>query len=111
MKNWVLMAAVVLFFAGCAKYTTPRKVSRQITDKTWRITTFKLPGYLVLTGYTKFGFDFYPDDKDVVADQHKIVVSGASEDVTGRRQSRRRPQSCNTLYGITSCRWFRASCR
>ncbi len=68
MKNWIILFCAFLLFAGCTKYTTPKKVERRITKGTWKISSFSVDGESVAT--------FYEDYKFAFGESGNIKVSG-----------------------------------
>jgi hypothetical protein len=77
MKNWLVMACALLLFAGCSKYTTPRKVEKRITEGTWKITAFTIEGNSVVDMYTDYTFAF--SESGGVSVKGGISASGAWE--------------------------------
>jgi hypothetical protein len=77
MKNWLVMACALLLFAGCSKYTTPRKVEKRISEGTWKISTFTIEGNSVLDTYSDYTFAF--GESGSVAVKGGISASGAWE--------------------------------
>jgi len=69
MKNWIMVACVMLLVAGCTKYTTPRKVERRITEGTWTISSFTIDGVSVAANYQGYNFSF--------SETHNVKVGGS----------------------------------
>lgn len=58
MKNWLFVLCAVFLLAGCAKYTTPRKVKKRLAEGTWTIKTFTIEGESVVENYSSYKFSF-----------------------------------------------------
>lgn len=58
MKNWMMVVCAVFLLTGCAKYTTPRKVERKISDGTWKISSFTEDGVSIAANYQFYTFSF-----------------------------------------------------
>ena len=61
MKNWIMVLTAMLLFAGCTKYTTPRKVEKRISKGTWKISSFTVDGLSVAADYQFYTFSFAED--------------------------------------------------
>jgi hypothetical protein len=79
MKNGMLVAFILLLFAGCSKYTTPRKVEKRISEGTWKISAFTSGGSSVSTQYAEYTFNFNEGGSVTVKNNGATIAYGSWE--------------------------------
>jgi hypothetical protein len=79
MKNWMLVAFTLLLITGCAKYTTPRKVEKRISEGTWKITAFTSGGNTIAGQYATYTFNFNEGGNVTVKNSGSAIAYGSWE--------------------------------
>lgn len=80
----MLVAFTLLLFAGCSKYTTPRKVEKRISEGTWKISAFSVNGNSVAGQYADYTFVFAEGGSTTVKNGSPVVAYGSWEVGLGR---------------------------
>ncbi len=77
MKKILLFGMLFTFVLACAKYTTPKKVSRKIIDGSWKITALTSGGQSIIESFQEYSFSFTEDGTMLLKGSTPITAKGS----------------------------------